>query len=110
MVIHDEIMPKMGAIHQRTKTLKAQWETNQTLTEETKEAISVAIQELESADEGMWEWMHSLEKLDQLRASKNHEEILSYLKEQEQSIILVREAMNNSVAEADSIISALNLQ
>lgn len=110
MVIHDEVMPKMGTMHQLTKALKTQWESNKSLDTATKDDISIAIQELESADEGMWDWMHNLQQLKPLQESKGHEEILKYLKDQEQSIILVREEMKNSMARADSLMKALDAQ
>lgn len=107
MAIHDEVMPKMGSMHQLTKALKNQWENNTELDASTKEDISIAIQELEAADEGMWDWMHNLKQLKPLRESESHDAILEYLKEQEQSIILVREEMNNSMANAESILEGL---
>lgn len=107
MEIHDEVMPKMGALNKMTKSLKAQWETNQQLDDVTKEDISIAIQELESADEGMWDWMHQLKQLQPLRDAESHESILKYLEEQEQSMILVREAMDNSMERGDSLLQAL---
>jgi hypothetical protein len=110
MVIHDEVMPKMGTMHQLTKSLKNQWESNKSLDAVTKDDISIAIQELESADEGMWDWMHDLKQLKLLQESESHDDIIQYLKDQEQSIILVREEMNNSMAKADSILKALDLE
>lgn len=110
MVIHDEVMPKMGTMHQLTKSLKTQWESNESLDAATKDDISIAIQELESADEGMWDWMHNLKQLKPLQESQSHDEIIKYLKDQEQSIILVREEMNNSMAKADSILKALEVE
>lgn len=110
MVIHDEVMPKMGTMHQLTKSLKNQWESNKSLDAATKDDISIAIQELESADEGMWDWMHDLKQLKPLQESESHDDIIKYLKDQEQSIILVREEMNNSMAKADSILKALEVE
>lgn len=107
MVLHDEVMPKMGTMNQLTKSLKTQWESNEKLDVATKDDISIAIQELESADEGMWDWMHNLKQLEPLRASENHEAILKYLQDQEQSMILIREEMVNSMARADSLLKAL---
>ncbi|PHN03252.1 hypothetical protein [Flavilitoribacter nigricans] len=110
MAIHDEVMPKMGTMHQLTKSLKTQWESNESLDTATKDDISIAIQELESADEGMWDWMHNLKQLKPLQESEAHDAIIKYLKDQEQSIILVREEMNNSMAKADSILKALEVE
>ncbi|MCB0634244.1 MAG: hypothetical protein R2824_10440 [Saprospiraceae bacterium] len=107
MKIHDEVMPKMGALNQMTKSLKAQWESNENLDDVTKDDISIAIQELESADEGMWDWMHELKQLKPLQDSESHEAILKYLEEQEQTMILVREAMDNSMERGDSLLRAL---
>jgi hypothetical protein len=100
----------MGTMHQLTKSLKNQWESNKSLDAVTKDDISIAIQELESADEGMWDWMHDLKQLKLLQESESHDDIIQYLKDQEQSIILVREEMNNSMAKADSILKALDLE
>ena len=110
MVIHDEVMPKMGTMHQLTKSLKKQWESNKSLDTAAKEEVSIAIQELESADEGMWDWMHNLKQLKPLRESAKHDEIIQYLKDQEQSIILVREEMNNSMVKADSLLKGMEAE
>lgn len=107
MEIHDAVMPKMGALNKLTKSLKTQWESNEKLDDVTKEDISIAIQELESADEGMWDWMHQLKQLKPLQDNESHEAILKYLEEQEQSMILVREAMDNSMERGDSLLQAL---
>lgn len=109
MTVHDEVMPKMGTMNQLTKSLKAQWEDNKKLDAVTKDDISGAVQELESADEGMWDWMHQLKQLQPLQASESsHDAIIKYIQEQEQSIILIREEMANSMAKADSLLKALN--
>lgn len=110
MKIHDEVMPKMNTMRELTKTLKTQWESNKSLDAATKDDISIAIQELESADEGMWDWMHNLQQLKPLQESKTHDEIIDYLKEQQQSIILVREEWDNSMAKADGILKTLEVQ
>lgn len=110
MAIHDEVMPKMGTVHQLTKSLKTQWESNEALDAAAKDDISIAIQELESADEGMWDWMHNLKQLKPLQESETHDEIITYLKDQEQSIILVREEMRNSMAKADSLLKLLEVE
>jgi len=107
MVIHDEVMPKMGAMHSLTKALKENWETNDQLDAAAKDSFSIAIQEMESADEGMWDWMHKLKQLKPLRESESHEAILTYLGEQEQSMILVREAMVNSMTRAEELLKDL---
>ena len=107
MALHDEVMPKMGDIHKLTKTLKEQWEKNEKLDAATKDDISIAIQELETADEGMWDWMHNLKQLEPLQRSESHKAILDYLSTQEQSMILVREEMDNSMEKANSILKEL---
>ena len=107
MKLHDEVMPKTTAINQLSKNLKTQWETNKNLDAATKDDISIAIQELESADEGMFAWMHDLKKLEPLRESESHQGILNYLQEQEQSMILIREEMDNSLAKADSLLKKI---
>lgn len=107
MEIHDEVMPKMGAIHQATKKLKEQWENNAELDSGLKDEISIAIEKLETADEAMWEWMHQLRQLDKLRAAESHDAIMTYLAQQKTSMTKVRQQMLNSLESADSLITRI---
>jgi hypothetical protein len=55
--IHDEVMPRMGELYKLKKKLQ-QRDTAASTTPAEKTKINAAIQKLDSAYEGMMNWMH----------------------------------------------------
>ena len=108
MAVHDEVMPKMGEINQLGRDLRAKSEgLDSTLTDQRNQ-IMAGISALEQADEGMMSWMSAIEPLDELRESKTHEQILAYLKEEQQKIAKVKEDMLKSMEEGKKLLNSGN--
>ena len=75
------------------KTLKSK----ENLGEATITKINGLISDLDKADEGMMDWMNGFQQLKKLQAEKNHQEILTYLEEQDAVIKQVGVDMTNSI-------------
>src|SRR5690242_8749642 len=58
MKVHDEVMPKMGDLYNLKKELEKKIGDSPTMAEEKKKEIEVIIAKLDSADQGMRDWMH----------------------------------------------------
>lgn len=87
MVVHDNIMPKMPVLEKIKEALKT---SSESMTDEAvKQKMVEAITQLEKADKQMWDWMHNLKKLKELRKDKSHEEIMTYLNGLKESIAKV---------------------
>lgn len=94
ITVHDEVMPKMGVLHQ----LKKQMVTLRDSLVENESSDSLIYQEhitnLEEAGDEMMEWMHAY----QVDLSKyTTEEAMTYLKEEKRKIVAVKEKMNNAI-------------
>ncbi len=57
MRIHDEVMPKMNDIHRIKTSLKEELANNPDMPESEKQAKQTMIARLDSAGEGMMDWM-----------------------------------------------------
>ncbi len=57
IAVHDAVMPKMGDVARITAALDSQL-TNATLDTMTVHQIRMAIDNLETSDSLMWDWMH----------------------------------------------------
>lgn len=98
MVIHDEVMPKMGDIAKAQKALR-------TLAGEPVDStILQQLTELEIAEEAMWTWMHELKPASE-REAMAHEAYLKYLDEEEKKISEVRDMMLTSIRNAEAMIA-----
>lgn len=98
MVIHDEVMPKMGDIAKAQKALR-------TLAGEPMDStILHQLTELETAEEAMWAWMHELKPAPE-REAMAHEAYLKYLDEEEQKISEVQDMMLTSIRNAEAMIA-----
>lgn len=95
MAIHDRAMKLMGNMN-NLKTMLSE-ELKNSSNQELNSIAQKAIDDLDRADEGMMEWMANLQKLDQLRKEKSHEEIMKYLGEQKQAANKVSEDITNSL-------------
>lgn len=108
MVIHDEVMPRMGEIHKLGKELKKLVENNTIEDDSIIIEIRNTIDYLESADEGMMEWMHNINKNkpSKVRKNKTHEEILSMLHEEMKKVEKVKYDINTSISNAQELLTA----
>lgn len=102
MVIHDEIMPKMGEINKLRKELRKKLDEG--TTPEQAKSYEAAIANLEKAENGMWDWMHALRPLGPLRDSLDHKGVIAHLNAEKQEITQVKEEMKNSIEEGKKLL------
>lgn len=106
MDVHDEIMPKMGEVNRLSRELKALEAATDTAKRELMGEIDGAIRALEKADQGMMGWMNlnGGNKLKQLQAEKSHDEIMTYIRHEEETIIQVKENILTSIQQAQNVL------
>ncbi|MEY2949658.1 MAG: hypothetical protein RLZZ248_859 [Bacteroidota bacterium] len=108
MKIHDEVMPKTSEIvslYSELKEVDPQKIAANKLSLEVQETIIL----LEDAEEAMFAWMNALKNLKILRLQKNHEEIMIYLKQENQKIEFIRDQMLTALEEGYHIKNKLAL-
>ncbi len=95
MKIHDAIMPQMGALDKAgvklEEALKLEKDTNRIA------SLERTIREVKAADKLMWDWMYALVQLEELRKTKTHKEIMTYLSKELTRIKKVKEKMERSI-------------
>jgi len=94
MVVHDDVMPKTATIHRLKKKLK----NNQT--DENASSITVAIQQLDIADEGMMQWMEDFKK----PKNKPFEEAKAYYENEKVRITKVKKDIHSAISIAEELI------
>ena len=106
MAIHDEIMPKMGAIMKYKKQLNGKIDA---LIEEDADAnadkiaeLTKAIADLDNSHKEMMNWMHGF---DPDFEGKVKEEVMKYLKDQENKIESVAKITNNALKNAEALLA-----
>ena len=107
MANHDVVMPMMSTTNKVRKKLKKALKANNNLAPEMVAKANQLITDLDKADEGMMDWMNSFQQLDKLQANKNHEEILSYLAEQDVIIKQVGVDMTNGIKAGTDFVEGL---
>ena len=108
MVVHDEVMPKMSEINRISRALRERLEQDDALPGAVRQQAEEAVQQLATAEEGMWEWMNNIRQLDALRTSKNHEEIMQYLNDEMTRISQVRDAMLRSIENGEQMLNQIH--
>lgn len=93
MVVHDEVMPKMAEISSLRRDLKARMEALDSTQTEQAATIDATLAQLDAADIGMMNWMGDLQQLSDLRENNSHEEIMAYLKQEQEKVKKVKEDM-----------------
>ncbi|MBS1487633.1 MAG: hypothetical protein JST43_08585 [Bacteroidetes bacterium] len=96
MDVHDEVMPKSDQLYSLKKELLEKLK-NKDLPNEAKKHIDTIIQELDSADHAMMDWMHRFRPLPD---SANREAAREYLEDEMLKIKKVRELTFNSLQKA----------
>lgn len=94
MVIHDDVMPKTAVIHRMKKNLKKQ------IQEDNLAPITMAIKQLDEADEGMMQWMEEFKK----PKGKTFEEAKSYLNQEKEKISKVKKDILSAISVAEELI------
>ena len=105
MEVHDAVMPKMAEMNRVSRELKALSEGTDDKAQ--LERINNAVENLESASEGMMAWMGELQQPKKLRAEKSHEEIMAYFREETEEITEVKEQMLNSLEQGQALLQEL---
>lgn len=105
MVLHDETMKMVPDLENVMETLKGVISNENYV--DTKPAAEMAFKEAEKANSAMWDWMHNLVKLEDLRKDKNHEEIITHLKEQKASMETIAKEIRESGLKGESIYENL---
>ena len=100
---HDRVMPLMGRITQAQRTITEQL-TAGGVSEEYRELLLAANEQLEDANDGMMNWMNQVRPLDELREDNDPDEVMNYIKEHTRSIADVEADINASLANANEII------
>ncbi|MEO9802299.1 MAG: hypothetical protein ABJF04_03580 [Reichenbachiella sp.] len=109
MLLHDEVMPKMGSLRALAGQLSQNADSlaldtlsdNGTQVNEMRELSK----KLKDANEGMMEWMRQFEQAEE---GTPHGEVIQYLTEQRRQIQKVKEDMINSEAVAKKYLSEGN--
>ena len=99
MVIHDEVMPLTSTLVKRKDILEK--------SEKTDESTVNLIQQLETAEEAMWDWMYSIKRPEQFRDTLNHNQIMDYLNTEYKSISEVKTLMLNASNDSNQITCLL---
>ncbi len=100
---HDRVMPLMGNITAAEEALKQQLEAAD-ISEDRKDLLMAAYEQLEDANDGMMDWMKNLKSLDDLRGSMDNEAIITYIKEEAADIAKVETAMNAAIGAANELV------
>ncbi|MCB0644092.1 MAG: hypothetical protein KDC44_20745 [Phaeodactylibacter sp.] len=107
--IHNEVMPKMGAIHQTSKALNdlVAMADSLSLSGADQEEIAAQLQALQAADDAMMDWMNNFQQLERLQREKSHQEVMDYLNTEEIRIKEVKTAMESSIAKGQDLLQQL---
>ena len=104
---HDRVMPMMGRITQAQRTITEQLSAGG-VSEDYRELLLAANEQLEDANDGMMNWMNRIRPLDELREENEGDEVMDYIKEQTRAIADVEADINSSLANANEIIQGDN--
>ena len=107
MAIHDEVMPKISDINKTVKAFKNIRENEIDVFTRYREQILINLQNLESAEEGMFTWMNELKRLPDLKAEMNQEEILKYLNGEKTKISKVKEDILTSLSRSQELLETM---
>jgi hypothetical protein len=99
MKIHNEVMPKLEDIYTRKQKLKKQLADSPGLTAEEKQSLELKIAKLDSAYDGMMDWMHKFERPSD---SEGEEKAREYLENEMEKVKKVREDILTALQEVDS--------
>ena len=101
MSIHDEVMPKSQDCYKLKKELEEKIAATPNLIAEKKKELEMAINQLDSADRSMMDWMH---KFNPLPDSADQETARAYLESEIEKINKVKSLVNESIDKAKEII------
>ena len=97
MKVHDEVMPKMGDLYNLKKELEKKIADTPTMSEEKKKEIESIIAKLDSADQGMRDWMHHFNPIPD---SVGEEKAREYLEDEMEKVKKVKADILEAMEEA----------
>lgn len=101
MKIHDDVMPKMSDIHKLKKSLRSTLK-NEQLTDSLKTSVILLIKDLDTADDGMMDWMAEFKPPSD---TAPNEEIMQYLTAEKGKISSVSDDMLRSIKNATDFLN-----
>jgi hypothetical protein len=103
MMVHDEVMPKMGTLSKLVAELKTKVDT----TTSGKE-YEVAMKDLQEANKSMMDWMMGFgERFDSdeiLEGKALTPEKIEWLNEEEEKVNVLKEQINSSIEKAEALL------
>lgn len=108
MAVHDEVMPRMGELVRLTQGLEDKLKALPNADAVQRNNIEQTIEALQYADGGMMMWMREVQPLDQLRQSMSHEEIMTYIQQEQVKVEKVKENILTSLDAAKQLLESLN--
>lgn len=100
LAVHDEVMPKMGKIHDLKGEIGERMKSS--LDSATASNYVTLIQNLNTADEAMMVWMRAFNSDIE---SWPLDSALNYLKAEQEKVDAVAEKINNSIAAAEQALN-----
>jgi hypothetical protein len=98
MKVHDDAMAKMDQIYRKKEELKNKIASTPNMAETKKKEIDALVVKLDSASEGMMDWMH---KFNPIPDSLGEEKAREYLETEIEKVKKVRENILQALKEAD---------
>ncbi len=96
MVIHDEVMPKMGEMHQLRMALEDRMSNMDSV---SAQPYHNAIESLHQGEEMMWSWMNEYK-----RPTSSTPESIQYVQDQKKIISEVAEKMTMAIVQAKTLV------
>ena len=106
MDAHDRVMERMGEIAQAQKGLMDAAEV-EGITEERLSQLTSANETLESAYDGMMNWMKGMKSLDDLRAEGEQAKILDYIKRENSNMANIEADLAKGITAAKELLGGL---
>lgn len=105
MNLHDETMKMTPYVEKVIRVLKEVIDNPEYA--DSKQVGELALSKVEASNQAMWDWMHNLVQLEDLRKDKTHEEIVAYLTQQRDAMALIQENMQNDGSNGERTIGAI---
>lgn len=104
MMIHDEVMPKMGTLAKLVAELKAKVDTTA-----TGKQYEVAMKDLQEANKSMMDWMmgfgNRFDSDEILEGKELSPEKQEWLNEEEEKVKALKEQINSSIERAEVLLN-----
>ncbi|MDT0606583.1 hypothetical protein [Croceitalea rosinachiae] len=104
MMVHDEVMPKMGTLSKLVAELKAKVDTT-----ETGMQYETSMKDLQDANKSMMDWMMDFgDRFDSdeiLNGKELTDQKLEWLNEEQEKVNALKEQINSSIEKAEALLS-----